>query len=98
MENNYTDDEWVEIRGTLTMSSTIATILNYRRMYAIPSRHQELFKQSLLDNILKEGQQESVICKIFKELYGALFEDLAHIPLFINIYPSIVHWRLMHGK
>jgi len=98
MENKYTDDEWVEIRNTFTMGSFLSLIISYRRMYAVPTEHQRLFNKNLIDHILKEGQQESVVGKILKNIYDVIFGDLKYVPLFINYYPNIVRWRLAHGK
>jgi hypothetical protein len=98
MENKYTDDDWVEIRDIFTVGSLLATIVNYRKMYAIPNEHQRLFEKSLIDHILEEGQQESVVGKALKNIYDVIFGPLKYVPLFINSYPDIVGWRLAHGK
>ena len=98
MENKYSDEEWVEIRNTFNLPSIIQTVVDYRKMYAIPNEHQRLLKESLIKNILKEGQQESVCGSIIKNIYDVIFGELQGIPIHINYYHSIVGWRLEHGK
>jgi len=98
MENKYTEVEWLEIRKIINIPSLIQTVINYRRMYAIPDEHQRLFKKSLINYILKEGQQVSVLGSIIKDIYDVIFGEFCEIPLHIVYYPVIVGWRLRHGK
>ena len=98
MGNKYTEEEWVDFRRVFTIPPLVATILNYRKMYAIPNEHQDILIKTIKNEILKEGQQESVLCKTIKEINEVIFGNFIYIPIYINSYPSMVKWRLEHGK
>lgn len=97
MENKYTDDEWIEVRKRLALPALYVKILDYHNMFAVPSLHQRIFRDKLIE-YANRNKLHSFTGDHARSLTTLLFGELETSPLFINLYPGIVAWRLENGK